>query len=81
MLIELKFEKQLRGFYGRNLFYADAKGQFLRELPGGRQVIPGKRVLIKFSMACERDSKYALKPIIWQYNMFRCVYNHFRQCK
>lgn len=47
--IESQFENLLRGFRGKKSFYADAKGKFLRELPGTREPLPGKRILLTLS--------------------------------
>lgn len=32
--IEGVFEEDLRGFFGKKIFYTDSKGHFLHELPG-----------------------------------------------
>lgn len=47
--IEARFEKNLRGFRGKRSYYSDAKGRFLRELPGTREPLPGKRILLTIS--------------------------------
>lgn len=47
--IEGVFEEQLRGFYGKKIFYADSKGNFLRELPGSRAPLSGHRMLLTLS--------------------------------
>ena len=47
--IEGVYEEQLRGFYGRKNFYADSKGNFLRELPGSRPALSGHRILLSIS--------------------------------
>ena len=43
------YEEQLRGFYGKKNFYADSKGNFLRELPGSRAPLSGHRILLTIS--------------------------------
>lgn len=47
--IEGRFEQELRGFQGRKSYYSDARGNFLRELPGSRDPLPGKRLLLTIS--------------------------------
>lgn len=47
--IEKRFEMQLRGFHGRKSYSSDAKGNFLREMPGGREPISGQRILLTIS--------------------------------
>lgn len=47
--IEAQFDGLLRGFRGKKSYYSDAKGNFLRELPGSREPISGKRILLTIS--------------------------------
>lgn len=47
--IEGRFDRFLRGFRGKKQFYTDAKGNFLRELPGARDPIPGQRFVLTIS--------------------------------
>jgi cell division protein FtsI/penicillin-binding protein 2 len=47
--IEQQFESSLRGFHGKKVFYSDARGNFLRELPGSRPPLSGQRVLLTLS--------------------------------
>jgi len=47
--IEGKFEQFLRGYHGKKTFYSDARGNFLRELPGTRQPLSGQRILLTIS--------------------------------
>lgn len=47
--IEKKFEEELRGYYGKKIYQADSKGNFLRDLPGSRDPIPGERVTLTLS--------------------------------
>lgn len=49
MGVEALFEEDLRGFQGKKNYYADSKGNFLKELPGTMEAIPGKRVLLTIS--------------------------------
>lgn len=59
--IEGQFEEELRGFQGKKSFYSDAKGNFLRELPGSRNPLPGRRFLLSISSELQ---EYAEKLLI-----------------
>lgn len=47
--VEGRFEKQLRGFHGRKSYFSDARGNFLKELPGSREPLSGQRLLLTIS--------------------------------
>jgi len=47
--IEASFEEELRGYNGKRTYFADAKGNALRELAGATAPISGKRVLLSIS--------------------------------
>lgn len=47
--VEGKFEEELRGFHGKKSYYSDARGNFLRELPGTRDPLSGQRLLLTIS--------------------------------
>lgn len=47
--IEGQFDKELRGFFGKKVFAADARGDLLREKSGGREPINGQRILLSIS--------------------------------
>lgn len=47
--IEGRFERDLRGFHGKKSYYSDARGNFLRELPGTREPLSGQRLLLTIS--------------------------------
>ena len=47
--IEGRFEQDLRGYHGKKTFYSDARGNFLRELPGTREPLSGQRFLLTIS--------------------------------
>jgi len=49
MGIEGRFEEQLRGFQGKKTYYSDARGNYLRELPGSREALSGERFLLTIS--------------------------------
>ncbi len=47
--IEGKFEESLRGFHGKHYYASDAKGNFLRKLPGGRDPASGNQIRLSIS--------------------------------
>lgn len=47
--VEGRFERDLRGFSGRKSYYSDARGNYLRELPGSREPLSGQRILLTIS--------------------------------
>lgn len=47
--IEGQFDEQLRGLSGKKTYEVDTKGNFLHELPGTRNPIPGERVVLTIS--------------------------------
>ena len=47
--VEASFEEELRGYNGKRSYFADAKGNALRELAGSSEPISGKRVLLSVS--------------------------------
>lgn len=59
--IEGSFENTLRGYHGKKSFYSDARGNFLKELPGSREPIAGQRVLLTISAELQ---EYAEKLLI-----------------
>ncbi len=58
--IEGVYEEQLRGYYGKKIFYADSKGNFLRELPGSRPALAGNRVLLTISSELQEYAEQLL---------------------
>lgn len=64
--IEGQFEERLRGFRGRTAYYSDARGNFLRELPGAQEAIPGQRLLLTISAELQ---EYAEQLLIQQERM------------
>lgn len=58
--IEGVYEEQLRGFYGKKNFYADSKGNFLRELPGSRPPLSGHRILLTISSELQEYAEQLL---------------------
>lgn len=58
--IEGVYEEQLRGFYGKKIFYADSKGNFLRELPGSRPPLSGHRILLTISSELQEYAEQLL---------------------
>lgn len=47
--IEGRYEEELRGFQGRKNYHSDARGNYLRELPGSREPLSGHRILLTIS--------------------------------
>lgn len=47
--IEGYFEEDLRGYQGKKSYSSDARGNFLRELPGSRAPLSGNRLLLTIS--------------------------------
>lgn len=47
--IERQHEELLRGFQGKRSYFSDARGNFLRELPGGHPPQAGMRLLLTLS--------------------------------
>jgi len=59
--IESSFDSYLRGFYGKKMYEVDIQGNFLRELPGSKKAISGRRVLLSVSAELQ---EYAEKLLI-----------------
>jgi len=47
--IEAAFDEALRGYYGKNIYEVDTKGNFLRKLPSSRSAISGQRLTLTLS--------------------------------
>lgn len=47
--IEGAFDADLRGYAGKKIYEVNTKGNFLRELPGGREKVSGQRLLLSIS--------------------------------
>lgn len=58
--IESRFEQDLRGFQGKRMYYSDARGNFLAELPDGRDPLPGKRLLLTISSELQEYAEQIL---------------------
>lgn len=76
--IEARYENMLRGFRGKKSFYSDARGKFLRELPGTREPLPGKRVLLTISSELQA---YAEKLLIQNENIRQTRLSHLDAIK
>ena len=59
--IEGRFENSLRGFRGKKSYYSDVHGNILHELPGTREPLPGKRILLTISSQLQ---EYAEKLLV-----------------
>lgn len=58
--IERHFENVLRGYQGKKSYYSDSRGNFLRELPGTREPLAGKRVLLTISSELQEYAEQLL---------------------
>lgn len=58
--VERRFEELLRGFQGERSYFSDARGNFLRELPGGRPPQPGMRLLLTLSLELQAFAEQLL---------------------
>lgn len=58
--IEGRFDRVLRGFRGKKSYYSDARGNFLRELPGTREPLSGKRILLTISSELQEYAEEVL---------------------
>lgn len=58
--IEGRYEQSLRGFQGTRHYSSDARGNFLREIPGGRDPLPGQRILLSLSAELQSFSEEIL---------------------
>ena len=59
--VEAVLEQELRGYKGKTSYQVDAKGRFLRKLPGSKPSIPGRRALLSISSELQ---KFAEKLLI-----------------
>jgi cell division protein FtsI/penicillin-binding protein 2 len=58
--VEGRFEEVLRGFHGKKIFYSDARGNFLRELPGLREPLSGQRLVLTISAELQQYAEQLL---------------------
>lgn len=58
--IEGRFEDELRGYQGKKSYYSDARGNFLKELPGSNNPTPGKRLLLSISAELQEYAEQLL---------------------
>lgn len=58
--IEASYEQELRGYSGRQIFFSDARGNCLRNLPGSHPPTPGKRVLLSLSIELQEFAEQLL---------------------
>lgn len=64
--IESAFENDLRGFYGKKCYYTDSKGNFLKQIPGSQDTLPGNRLLLALSselQQCAEETLIKTEPI------------------
>ncbi len=65
--VESSFDEELRGYFGKKTFEIDTKGNFLRELPGGRKAVSGQRVLLSISSELQEFAE----QLLTQHEKFR----------
>lgn len=58
--IERQFEEDLRGYHGKKRYYVDARGHYLRELPGSRPPIPGQGFTLALSIELQEYAEQLL---------------------
>lgn len=58
--VEGQFEEDLRGFYGKKTLEVDQKGRYLRELPGGREAVAGKKITLSISAELQQFAEELL---------------------
>lgn len=58
--VEDTFDAELRGYQGKKSFYSDARGNFLRELPGSREPTPGKQQVLTISAELQEYAEQLL---------------------
>ncbi len=58
--IEAAFDQDLRGYFGKKTYEIDTKGNFLRELPGGRKAVSGQRILLSISSELQEYAEQLL---------------------
>lgn len=60
MGVESAFDADLRGYAGKKTYEVDTKGNFLRELPGGRKGVSGQRLLLSISSELQEYAEQLL---------------------
>jgi len=58
--IEGMFDEDLRGFRGKRIYQSDAKGNYLRELPGAQEPLSGQRFLLTISSELQEYAEQLL---------------------
>lgn len=58
--VEGYFDQDLRGFQGKKTYFSDARGNFLKELPGSRDPLPGQRLLLTISSELQQFAEELL---------------------
>lgn len=47
--VEASYDEDLRGYVGKHIYEVDTKGNFVRELEGSREAVPGKKLTLSIS--------------------------------
>ncbi|MCH9631906.1 MAG: Peptidoglycan D,D-transpeptidase MrdA [Chlamydiae bacterium] len=69
--VEASFDEALRGYTGRQFFYSDAKGQFLKPLALSQKSFSGKKLTLTISSELQ---KYAEELLIENERVRRSIY-------
>lgn len=65
--VEAAFDQTLRGIYGKKTIEVDHKGNFLRELPGGRHAVSGQRLVLSISAKLQQTAE----ELLAEYELFQ----------
>ncbi len=58
--VEASYESELRGYFGKKVYFSDAKGNFVRPMPGSHTPLSGKRLLLSLSVELQEFSEKLL---------------------
>lgn len=76
--VEGRFEGIMRGYRGKRSYYSDIDGNILRELPGTREPLPGKRVMLTISSELQ---EYAEQLLVENENIRQPILSHLGPVK
>ncbi len=58
--LEAFYEEELRGVYGKKIYEVNSQGSFLRELPGSRKPVSGRRLILSISAELQEFAEQLL---------------------
>lgn len=76
--IEGHFESALRGYRGKKSYFSNAKGIFLREIPGSKEPLSGKRIVLTISSELQ---KFAEELLIKNESIRQTRLSHLNEIK